>query len=338
MSDPKQQYARLLIATGVNLQPGQSLIVRAELGHAEFVRLAVAEAYKAGAAYVHVDWQDAPTLRALLKNADVERLELPAYEVTRHRQMVDERWARLALVGAEFPFALDDVDPAASRTLAVKRSRLLKFYSEAVMANQMQWCVAAVPTPAWAQRIFPELPAAAAVERLWSTILQLVRADQPDPVAAWGTLNRQLKNVAAFMQEHQVRAVHFFDPAPGPDGKPATDLTIGLTDRPNWVGGASVTPAGVVFQPNMPTEEIFCTPHNERTHGYVRTSRPSYPMQREVDGAFFRFEQGEVVEFSARSGQAVLEQFFTIDGARRLGRSRAGGYALAGLPERSPLL
>ncbi len=303
MSDPKQQYARLLIATGVNLQPGQSLIVRAELGHAEFVRLAVAEAYKAGAAYVQVDWQDAPTLRALLKNADVEHLELPAYEVTRHRQMVDERWARLALVGPEFPFVLDDVDPAASRTLAVKRSRLLKFYSEAVMANQMQWCVAAVPTPAWAQRIFPELPAAAAVERLWSTILQLVRADQPDPVAAWGMLNRQLKSVAAFMQEHQVRAVHFFDPAPGPDGKPATDLTIGLTDYPNWVGGASVTPAGVVFQPNMPTEEIFCTPHNERTHGYVRTSRPSYPMQREVDDAYFRFEQGEVVEFSARSAR-----------------------------------
>ena len=85
------------------------------------------------------------------------------------------------------------------------------------------------------------------------------------------------------------------------------------------MGGASVTPAGVVFQPNMPSEEIFCTPHNERTHGYVRTSRPSYPMQREVDDAYFRFEQGELVEFSARVGQAVLEQFFTIDGAKRLG-------------------
>jgi aminopeptidase len=121
------------------------------------------------------------------------------------------------------------------------------------------------------------------------------------------------------MQAEQVRAVHLFDPALASDGKPATDLTIGLTDRPLWVGGSASTPAGVVFQPNMPTEEIFCTPHNERTEGYVRTSRPSYPMQREVDGAYFRFEQGEVVEFHAASGEDVLAQFFAIDGAKRLG-------------------
>jgi aminopeptidase len=314
-----QPYAGLLLRTGVNLQPGQSLVIRAELAHAEFVRLVVAEAYTLGAAYVHVEWVDAPTQRAMLLNADIEQWNLPAYEVARHRQMVDEHWARLALVGPEFPFIFDDVPPERTRTAAVKRSRAVKFYTEAVMANQQQWCVAAVATPAWAQRVYPEIGIDEAVAALWHDILQFGRADRPDPVAAWSEINCTLKAAADYLHREGVRSVHLFDPTPGPDGMPATDLTIGLTDRPRWVGGSASTPSGAVFQPNMPTEEIFCTPHNRRAEGYVRTSRPSYPMQREVDGAYFRFEQGEVVEFRATAGEEVLTQFFAIDGARRLG-------------------
>ena len=285
-------YAQLLIRTGVNLQPGQGLVIRAELGHADFVRLAVAEAYRAGASYVHVDWTDMLVQRAMLQNANLEKTELPAYEITRFHQMVDEGWARLALVGPDFPTALDDVDPAATRQWTVKRSRATKFYMDAMMANRMQWCVAAVPTPAWAKEVFPDLPAGEAMDALWSAIFKLVRADQPDPVAAWDQVNASLKGAAAFLQRNQVRALHFVDPTPGPDGQPSTDLTIGLTDRPRWVGGSATTPAGVVFQPNMPTEEVFCTPHNQRAHGYVRTSRPSDPMGRKVEGAWFRFDGG----------------------------------------------
>ena len=317
--DQLQPYAGLLLRTGVNLQPGQALVIRAELAHAEFTRLVVAEAYAQGAAYVHVEWTDTPTQRAMLLNTDVEQWSFPAYEVARYRQMVDEHWARLALVGPEFPFAFDDVPPERTRTLAVKRSRATKFYTEAVMANQQQWCVAAVATPAWAQRVYPDLGGDAAVAALWQDILQFVRADRPDPVAAWEEINHTLTSAAGYLQRERVRAVHLYDPSPGPDGKPSTDLIIGLTDRPLWAGGSAQTPAGVAFQPNMPTEEIFCTPHNERTEGYVRTSRPSYPMSREVDSAYFRFEHGEIVEFHAAVGEEVLGHFFAIDGAKRLG-------------------
>lgn len=314
-----QSYAELLLRTGVNVQPGQSLVIRAELAHAPLVRPLVAEACKLGADTVYTEWVDSLVQRAFLQNADLAGWKVPAYEVTRHRQMVDEGWARLALVGPEFPTAFDDVDPQQTRTWSVKRSRAVKFYTEAMMANQMQWCVAAVPTLAWARNVHPELDPEAAVAALWQDILRFVRADQPDPVAAWGDINRTLKTAAAYLQAEQVRAVHLFDPAPGPDGLPASDLTIGLAERPLWVGGSAVTPAGVVFQPNMPTEEIFCAPHKLRVEGYVRTSRPSYPMQSEVDGAWFRFEGGEVVEYHAATGEDVLTQFFTIDGAKRLG-------------------
>jgi aminopeptidase len=314
-----QTYADLLIRTGVNLQPRQGLLVRAELGHAPFVRQIIAAAYKAGAGYVHVEWVDAPSIAAMLSHTDVEQLELPAFEIGRFRHLVDNGWARLSLVGDEFPKALAEVDPNALRTWTIRRSRAIKFYTEAMMANKLQWCVAGVPTAAWAQQVFPEKPAEEAVEALWATVLRMARADQSDPAAAWDALNRQVKGVAAFLQHNQVHTLHFVDPTPGPDGKPATDLLVGLAEGARWVGGASETPAGVQFQPNVPSEEVFTMPHNQRTNGYVRTSRPTFPMQREVSDAWFRFEAGEVVEFKAAVGEDVLAQFFAIDGALRLG-------------------
>lgn len=316
----QERYAELLIRTGLNLQPGQSLRLGAELAHASFVRQVVAAAYQAGARYVHIDWLDAPATRARLLYSEPDFLEyVPEYEIIRHRQMVDESWPRLALVGPEFPDLLSDVDPGAIRRAQEARVRALRFYMQAQMAHQLQWCVAGVPTAAWAQKVFPGADPEQAVTQLWEVVLQTVRADQPDPVEAWRQHDEKLRRIAHFLMQRQVRTLHFFDPNPAADGGPSTDLTVGLTDFPVWVAASSITPTGMRFLPNMPTEEIFSAPHNQRVEGYVRTSRPCFPFERRVEDAYFRFVQGEVVEFRAATGQEVLEQFFAIRGARRLG-------------------
>ena len=329
--EQQKYYAELLIKIGVNLQPGQALRIGAELAHRDFVRLVSDAAYQAGARYVHVEWIDAPLARSRLLYSQPDYLDFyPEYEVARHREMVDDRWARLALVGTEYPTIFDDIDPTLMRRVAAVRPKKVKFYTQATMANLMQWCVAAVPTTAWAKQIFPDLPDNEVVDKLWGLILQMCRIDQPDPLAAWDQHNRNLKQVAAFMARRKVRSIRYFDPTPGPDGKPATDLTVGLTDRPFWIGGSSQTPAQVDFQPNMPTEEVFTTPHNQRTEGWVRTSKSAFPFDREVSNAYFRFTAGELVEFQAATGQEVLEQFFQIPGSRRLGE-------ISLVDERSPV-
>ncbi len=320
LAKQQQTYAELLVTTGLNLQPGQSLRVGAELAHRDFVRAVAEAAYRMGAPYVHVDWGDTPLVKARLVHSKPDLLTyFPDYEVARHRQMVDEGWARLALVGPEFPDLLNDVDPAAMRAVAMTRSQKLKFYMQATMANRMQWCVAAVPTRAWAAKVFPALPQDQALEQLWSLILRTCRVDLPDPAAAWHAHDLRLKSVVDFMAAQQVRSLHFVDSQPGPDGKPMTDLIVGLTDRPQWLGAAAQRPDGVQFFPNMPTEEVFSTPHNQRTEGWTRISKPAFPFEREVRDAYFRFAGGEVVEFHAAVGQEVLEQFFALDGTRRLG-------------------
>ena len=314
------RYADLLIQTGLDLQPGQALQISAELEHAPFVRLVTAKAYDAGARYVHVLWQDTPTQRAHLQHVSPEYLDyFPDYEVSRYRQMVDEGWARLSLTGAAYPDIFEDVDPDAMRRIAVMRREKIKFYTDAVMSNAFQWCVAGVPTQAWAQQVFPDLTADDALAKLWALIFQVCRVEASDPVAAWKEHDVALNKVVAFMARHGVTELRYLDPTPGPDGRPRTQLTLGMTDQPRWIAASSQTPAGVRFFPNMPTEEIFTTPHRLRADGWARTTKPFFPFERQVDDAWFRFEEGKVVDYSAARGQEVLDQFFAVDGARRLG-------------------
>ena len=320
LEDQKKLYAELLIKIGVNLQPDQGLWISTELAHREFVRLVVAEAYRAGAKYVHVDWADPISAKNRYLHGKPESLDyVPEWQVGMLREMVQDKWARLAIIGEEYPNLMDDIDPAVVRRAAVARAQKTRFYSEATMSNQMQWCVAAVPTTNWARKVLPNLSEEKAVARLWELILSTVRVDAADPVQAWRDHDHRLNAVVRFMASNAVRAVRFLDPTPAEDGTPSTDLTVGLTDAPVWIAASSDTPAGVNFLPNMPTEEVFSTPHRLRVHGHVRTSKPGFPLGHEVNSAYFRFERGELAEYRAAKGEDTLRQFFDIDGARHLG-------------------
>jgi aminopeptidase len=314
------RYAELVVRFGVNLQPGQCVLISAEIVARDFVAQLVEAAYVAGAKYVHVQWGEPKTARARYLHAADDTLEyFPDYEITRFKQYADETWARIALTSEEFPGIYDDVDPKRMMRVNSNRSRAIKFYSHAQMSNRLPWCVIAIPTVNWAKKVFPGVPEPEAVDKLWGLVLHMVRADLPDPVAAWRAHDARLKKISAFMARERIRGIRYLDPTPAADGKASTDLTIGLTDAPLWVGGSSLTKGGVEFMANMPTEEVFCTPHSHKAAGWVRTSKPIFPLQREVLGAYFRFENGVCVEARAESGQDVLDTFLDIPGARRLG-------------------
>lgn len=320
LDEQKRTYAELLITVGVNLQHGQSLRISAEIAHRAFVRQVVAAAYDVGAKYVQVDWIDSPTSKQRFIHSEADFLDyFPGYEKEKHQYWLDKHWARLALVGPEYPNIFDDVDPTTMRRVSVARSNMLMFYMNRMMANDIQWCVAAVPTRAWAMQIYPDLSGAEALTQLWQTVLATCRVDADDPELAWQEHCTKLDNVIDVLATKQVRSVHFVDSATDEAGRPLTDLTVGLTGKPIWMGASSETPDGTIFIANMPTEEVFSAPDNRRTEGYVRITKPAFPFEREVRDAYFRFKEGEVVEYYAAKGEGTLTELFAIDGAKRLG-------------------
>ena len=320
LTEKQRIYADLILRVGINLQTDQSIWLIAELAHREFVRLLVATAYDQGARYVHVEWLDPLIQRVRFQHADPRHLDyVPEIEVAQRRERLDDRWASVYLTGSEYPDALEDVDPVLMRRERQARIQKVKFFQQAMANFEFAWTMAAVPTTPWARKIFPDMAPELAVERLWQFILQTCRVNQPDPIRAWVEHDARLKKVAAFMNRHQVRSIRYLDESLGLNGKALTDLTVGLTDRPNWAGGSARNRQRLSFFPNIPTEEIYSTPHNQRTHGWVRTSKPDYSFEREVSNAYFRFENGEAVEWRAEKGQDVLDQLFHLRGARRLG-------------------
>ncbi len=305
-------YADLLLGVGVNLQPGQKLILRTTTEAVPLTRLLVAKAYALGSPYVEVIWSDEGVTRARFAGAPDESFAIvPEHTAQAMIELARQGAASLAIT-ADDPDNLAGTDPKRMATYLKHWRPLLKPYYEMSMSDAMAWSIGAAASPAWAKRVFPGLPEAEAVERLWAAIFSAVRLDEPDPVAAWSAHTGALAGVKARLNARRYAALRF--------RAPGTDLRVGLADGHRWDGGSSCTPQGAAFVANMPTEEVFTAPHRARVDGVVRATKPLAYNGTLIDDFELTFEGGEVVKAVAGQGQAALDHVLATDeGARRLG-------------------
>jgi aminopeptidase len=219
--------------------------------------------------------------------------------------------ARLAITGAD-PALLAKEDPEKVSRLNRATSKAYRPALELITRQEINWTIVAGATPAWAAAVFPELPPEHALERLWSAIFDATRMDKADPVSAWKEHDAHLHARAHWLNEKRYAALHFRGPG--------TDLRVGLADEHQWDGGGSVARNGIYCIPNMPTEEVFTTPHKARVDGHVTSTKPLSYQGTMIEGISVRFEAGRIVEAHAAGGQHVLEKMIDTDeGARRLG-------------------
>lgn len=310
-----QRYADLLIRVGLNLQPGQNLLIKAfgsGLAIAPLVRAAVRSAYQAGARYVDVDWSDEALDLIRLQHADPATFDVyPDWRVLPFTQHAENGDAILSLTAAT-PGYLDGQNPEHLATLRRVAAEHTAPYRAAMGRNRATWCVAAAAVPGWAAKVFPDLAAEEQLGRLWEAIFAMVRLDQPDPIAAWQAHITALAARSNYLTTKQYRALHF--------RAPGTDLRVGLPAGHLWEGGAATTEGGLTFTPNMPTEEVFTMPHRLQVDGTVRATLPLNLNGELIDGFALRFADGRVVAAHAERGEAALQRLLeTDDGARRLG-------------------
>ena len=219
--------------------------------------------------------------------------------------------ARMAIVG-EDPMLLAEQDPAKVARAGKANSIAYKPAMEKITNFNVNWSICAWPGVAWAKRMFPELSEPEAQAKLAEAIFAAARVDTADPVAAWAEHNAALRARTEWLNAERFSALHFTGPG--------TDLTIGLADGHEWHGGASTAQNGVQCNPNIPTEEVFTTPHAQRVDGTVRSTKPLSHQGSLIDGIAVRFEGGRIVEATAEKGEAVLKELLATDeGAARLG-------------------
>lgn len=306
-----QPYARLIAVAGVNVQPGQDVLIEAELDQPAFVEQLTEACYQAGARTVRVNWKHQPLDRLHVQYRTEEALgEVRAWEEARLADQAETLPCRIHLL-SEDPDGLAGVDTEKFSAAARRRQQVAKPYRDR-MENRQQWCIAAVPGRAWARKLFPHLDDDDAQEALWEAILTASRA-MDDPLGAWEAHNADLRARCDYLNGLSIRSLHY-------TASNGTDLTVGMMPEGRFHGGSDKTLSGISFNPNIPSEEVYISPKRGLAQGIVYSSMPLSYQGQLIDRFSLRFENGRVVEVRAEKNEALLQKLVAMDeGASYLG-------------------
>lgn len=307
-----EKYAELVVKVGVNVQPGQVLLVQAPLETAPFARLVVSKAYEAGAKFVQVDWEDEVTTRIRYEKAPDDSFGYyPQWQADTMEQLAAAGGALLHIKVPD-PELFRGIDAAKVSTAVKAASVAREKFQVYVRNNKISWSLIKAPTKAWADKVFADLPEEQRIEAMWDAVFRMNRVDTEDPVAAWREHIAELKKRQEFMNEKRYKSLHY--------RAPGTNLRVEMPEGHLWLGGGDYNEAGVYFVANMPTEEIYTMPLRTGVNGTVRSTLPLNLNGRLVEGITFTFQNGKVVEYDAESGREHLTSLLETDeGASYLG-------------------
>ena len=307
------EYAKLVVKVGINIQPGQPLVVNAPIEGVEFVRLIAKNAYEAGASEVHVNWSDEVITRLKYENAPMEVFENFPKWYADGLEDYAKKGAGYISISAQDPELLKNIDPKKIAANNKSSSIALKEFRNYTMNDIVPWCVVSIPTKSWAKRVFPNLTEDEAVEKLWDAIFSATRINLDDPVKAWKDHMKNLKEKVDFLNSKNLKSLHY-------TASNGTDLVVELPEGHIWAGGGAVNSKGVEFAPNMPTEEVFTMPLKTGVNGVVYSTKPLNYGGKLIDEFRLTFKDGKVIDFDAKVGKETLEDLLNIDeGAKYLG-------------------
>ncbi len=312
-----QNYARLVVKIGVNLQKGQGLEIICPVEKYEIAEALAKAGYEAGAKIVQVRWSAQTIDKINYENADLEVLtDIPKWYVDSKNFLVEKGFCYIA-VSAEDPSVFKNIPADKIAKIYQARSKALKKYSDAIMSNTIRWCVCSVPTTAWAKQVFPNSDNPE--KELADAIIKTMRLDEKDPVSAWQKHIEKLNSRAEFLNYSNFEYIRF-------ENSKGTNLTVGLADEHVWISAREKAKDGVHFVANIPTEEIFTAPHRLKVNGIVKSALPLCENGQIIDNFSLTFKDGEVIDFDAEKGYDTLKNLINTDS----GTKRIGEIALIG--------
>lgn len=300
-----KKYAELIVTSGIALQKGQTVVIRANVGIEDFTALVVEECYRQGAKKVIVEWGSEACARAAYKKGKKENLaEVYFYELEK------EKWTNEVLpcflwLDSDDPDAMKGINQAKMNFIVRKRMGVLYPFREQ-RENHYQWCIVGVPSPKWAKKVFPDLPKGKAVEKLWEAILKTSRAEDGNGIENWKKHDEDLKHRCDFLNSLRLKELRY-------SSANGTNLTVGLIPGVKFLGGGEETLEGIFYQPNIPSEECFTSPMKGKAEGIVYSTKPLSYAGTLIKNFSVRFHEGKAVEVHAEEGQEALESILKMD-------------------------
>lgn len=318
-----QRYADIIIGVGLNLQSGQRLVIQAPIETAPLVRYVTARAYKVGARFVDVIYDDDQVTMARFQFAPRDSFEEDRVWLGSMLEEHGHSGNAYLKIKAEDPDLLKGQNSELIgrywRTVLKNR----KSFTDLISHNVLNWCVVGAPVAGWAAKVFPDLAPVDRENRLWQSIFEVCRLYRDDPVEAWRQHIQQLGARRDYLNQKLYTALKY--------SAPGTNLTVGLPQGHVWHSGSTISQGGITFTANLPTEEVFTLPHKDRVDGVVTSSRPLSYATNLIEDFSLTFDAGRVVDFKARKGESILRKLIETDeGSHRLGE-------IALVPHSSPI-
>ena len=298
-------YARLIAEVGARVRKGQDVVIEAELDQPEFVTMVADACYHAGARKVTVTWKHQALEKLAIRRESVKTLQtVEDWERAKLQHYVDTLPCRIYLL-SEDPDGLKGIDQTKLAKSQQAKFPIIKPYRDKI-ENRYQWCIAAVPGEAWAKKLFPGLRRSQAVEKLWEAILSTSRALEGDPVANWDAHNTDIHSRCDYLNSLHIRQLRY-------KSATGTDFTVGMIPQAHFCGGSEKSLQGIVFNPNIPTEECFISPKRGEAEGIVYATKPLSYQGQLIDGFWIRFHEGKAVEWHAEQNNDLLTKLITMD-------------------------
>ena len=317
------KLANLAVKRGVGLQKGQNLLITAPIESLPLVRKIAEHAYKEGASIVTPLFTDSDITLSRFKYAPDESFDSATdWLFNGMGEAFDNNTARMAIAGDD-PMLLSQMDPDKVSRANKAMAKAYKPARERITEFKINWNIVSWPGSAWASRVFPDLPIEEAIVKLADAIFDASRASVEDPIQAWDNHNEQLRIKTNWLNDKNFAALQY--------NGPNTNLRVGLADEHEWMGGASKAQNGIICNPNIPSEEVFTTPHAYKVDGTVSSTKPLSYQGTLIDNIKVTFKDGKIIEAHASKGEEVLQKVLKSDE----GASRIGEVAL--VPHSSPI-
>jgi aminopeptidase len=326
-----EKYAEVILKVGLNLQPKQRLLIGGpsvfqdgiSFDNAPLLRMITKKAYQMGATLVDVIWADEQSRPIRFQYGSKKSLRLYSkWRIDAKLDIAQAGDAHLEIMSPK-PDLLDEVDRSVILKFQLFLIKHTKPLSKFTSQFSFNWLIIATPNQSWADKLLPHIHPEERVQKLWDIIFDICYINEEDPIGMWQKHDENLKMRSNYLNKKQFQSLRFTSPD--------TNLTVGLPKNHIWEGGSIKSQNGVIFQPNIPTEEIFTTPNKDQVEGVVKITKPVLIEGQIIEDCVFKFTEGRIVEVNARIGNDTINSIINIDeGARRLGE-------IALVPHSSPI-
>lgn len=300
-----RKYAKLAAKVGVNVQKGQDVVIVASVDQEDLVVYVVEECYRLGANKVTVEWGSDRLTKIHYQKASVETLSEVTPQMIEKQKYYNSKLPAMIYIDSDDPDGLKGINQQKMATVMKNRYPILKPYRDE-RDNKYQWTIIGAASKAWAKKVFPDLPAKQAVNKLWDAILYTSRCNE-DPIKAWNEHNADLEKRTNFLNSLDIDYLEY-------KSNNGTDFKVWLNNIVKWeAGGERTLGSNIFFNPNIPTEECFTSPIKGKAEGIVVATKPLSYQGQLIENFSIIFKDGKAVEVHAEKNEELLEQMIAMD-------------------------